>query len=121
MRESRTAIGNKPLPEAIFKNFTEVLSPYRRRNTQLLQLTFYLVASSIKSKSPLPRETPAELDTIDQRGRFFHDTLVISSNYARTEEGARLIRSGDFTRYFHYLVCITSLTEHLKASSSLYT
>ena len=45
-----------------------------------------------------------------------HDILVLSSRVAKTEEGARAIRSGDFTRYFHYVVGITSLNEHLHVS-----
>lgn len=43
-----------------------------------------------------------------------HDVLVLASRLARSPEGAKAIRSGDFTRYFHYIVGITSLNEHLK-------
>ena len=114
MRECRTAIGTKPLPDAVVHNFTRILVPYRRRNTQILQLAFFLIASSATAKTPLPRETPAELENAGQVANLMHDILVLASRHARTPEGVKTIRSGDFTRYFHYLVCITSLPEHLK-------
>lgn len=116
MRESRTAISSRPLPDFVIKNFIRILSPYRRRNQQVLQLGFYIIASSILAKSPLLREAPVELDSATHRGNFMHDILVLSSRVAKTEEGARAIRSGDFTRYFHYVVGITSLNEHLHVS-----
>lgn len=117
MRESRTAISTKPLHDSVLRNFTHHLTPYRRRNSQVIQLAFFLTASSILSKSPLPHETPAELATAAQTANLMHDILVLSSRHARTEEGAMTIRSGDFTRYFHYLVCMSSLMEHLKVRS----
>ena len=114
MRECRTAIGSHPLHLSVLNDFVRHLSPYRRRNTQILQLTFYLVASSVLSKSPLLRETPTELDSALRRSHFIHDILLLAARHARTEEGEQTVRSGDFTRYFHYLVVISSLLEHLK-------
>ena len=116
MRECRTAIGTKPLPDVVTQNFSRVLAPYRRRNTQILQLGFFLIASSMTAKTPLLRETPAELESAGQVANVMHDTLVLASRHARTAEGVKTIKSGDFTRYFHYLVCMTSLSEHLKVS-----
>ena len=114
MRESRVALAAQPLPDIVLTNFVRELWPYRRRNTQVLQLSFYLVASSILSKSPLLRENPAELDSGGQYANFMHDVLVLASRLAKTSDGASAIRSGDFTRYFHYIVGITSVHEHLK-------
>ncbi|TDL22448.1 hypothetical protein BD410DRAFT_748734 [Rickenella mellea] len=114
LRESRTAIGTKPLPDILLQNFTKKLAPYRRRNTQVIQLAFFLVASSILSKSALPKETPAELAQAGQTGQVMHDILILAAQHAQTEEGKETIRSGEFTRYFHYTLCITSILEHLK-------
>ena len=119
MRESRTAIGTRPLPDVVSVNFIRVLAPYRRRNTQILQLALFLIASSVTAKSPLPRETPAELENAGQTANLMHDILVLASRHARTQEGMDTIRSGDFTRYFHYLVCITSIAEHIKVCEPL--
>jgi len=113
MRECRTAIVSQPLPDAVLENFVQILSPYRRRNSQLLQLEFYLVASSVMSKAPLLRETPVELEGSAQVVNFMHDVLVLAARHARTEEGAKTIRSGAFTRYFHYIVGVTSLSGYL--------
>ncbi|KAL5492777.1 hypothetical protein ACEPAI_4224 [Sanghuangporus weigelae] len=115
MRESRIAISYEPLPDVVLRNYVQVLAPYRRRNSQILQLGYYLVASSILAKAPLLREIPAELESAGEAANFMHDMLVLAGRHARTPEGARTIRSGSFTRYFHYLVSITSLSEHLKA------
>ncbi|KAL5513531.1 hypothetical protein ACEPAH_3930 [Sanghuangporus vaninii] len=114
MREARIAISSEPLPDAVLRNYVQVLAPYRRRNSQILQLGYYLAASSILAKAPLLRETPAELESAGETANFMHDMLVLAGRHARTPEGARTIRSGSFTRYFHYLVSITSLSEHLK-------
>lgn len=116
MRECRTAIASQPLPDAVLENFVQVLSPYRRRNSQVLQLEFYLVASSMTGKSPLLREAPVELEGSAQVVNFMHDVLVLAARHARTEEGAKTIRSGAFTRYFHYIVGITSLGGYLLVS-----
>ena len=114
MRESRVALAAQPLPDIVLTNFVRELWPYRRRNTQVLQLSFYLVASSILSKSPLLRENPAEIESGGQYANFMHDVLVLASRLAKTSDGASAIRSVDFTRYFHYIVGITSVHEHLK-------
>ena len=42
-------------------SFAQHLSPYRQRNTQILQLLYYLIASSVLSKSPLLREMHVNL------------------------------------------------------------
>ncbi|TDL26998.1 hypothetical protein BD410DRAFT_783138 [Rickenella mellea] len=114
LRESRTAVGTKPIPDVLLNNFTKKLAPYRRRNTQVIQLAFFLVASSVLSKSALPKETPAELAQAGQVAHLMHDILVLASQYAQTEEGLETIRSGEFTRYFHFIMCISSILEHLK-------
>ena len=116
MREARIAISSEPLPDVVLRNYVQVLAPYRRRNTQILQLGYYLVASSILAKAPLLRETPAELESVGETANFMHDMLVLAGRHARTPEGARTIRSGSFTRYFHYLASITSLSEYVKVS-----
>ena len=116
LRECRTAIGTKPLPDFVVNGFTRVLVPYRRRYTQFLQLAFYLIASSVTAKSPLPREIPAELVGVGPISNAIHDMLVLASRHAKTADGANMIKSGDFTRYFHYFVCITALPEQWKVS-----
>lgn len=114
MRESRIALSSEPLPDSVLQNFVRVLAPYRRRNSQVLQLSYYLVASSVLAKAPLLRETPVELEAEAYTNNMMHDSLVLASRLAKSAEGAKTIRSGSFTRYFHYLVCITSLNGQLK-------
>ena len=116
MRESRTAIGINPIPDVIIREFVQKLSPYRKRNTQVNQLGFFIVASSVRAKSPLLRETPAELENAGHTVDFMHDMLFLASRHVRTEEVLQTIRSGSFMRYFHFLVGIGSLSEYLKVS-----
>ena len=86
MREARTAIGITPFPDEVITNFSVHLAPYRKRNGQYIQLSFYLVASSVLAKAPLPAEAPAELETGRQLANFTHDALVLAARHAKTEE-----------------------------------
>ena len=116
MRECRTAMSLQPLPDRVLTNFVSVLSPYRRRNSQILQLQFHLIASSVTSKAPLLREAPAELEGNGQLANLMHDILVLAARHARDEAGRKTVRSGAFTRYFHYIVGVTSLGSLLLVS-----
>ncbi|KAJ1303164.1 hypothetical protein OPQ81_011365 [Rhizoctonia solani] len=91
-REARAAIGTTPFNEYITEEFISVLSPYRRRFTRVIKTSFYLVASSLANKFPLPHDI--EGATTDWLADFLHDAL--------------------FSRYWYYLLTITTIGEQLR-------
>ncbi|CAE6445071.1 unnamed protein product [Rhizoctonia solani] len=111
-REARAAIGTTPFDEYITEEFISVLSPYRRRFTRTIKNSFYLVASSLANKFPLPHDVQGLL--ADWQADFIHDALVLSTRMARTETGANSVRSGEFSRYWYYLLTVSTIGEQLK-------
>jgi hypothetical protein len=133
LREGRAAIGNKPFDPYILENMVSVLSPYRRRATRINKTGFYLCAASLMSKSPLPHDSVLTQHVLNH---FVHDALLISTQLARTEEGAKAIQGGpyyflviqsflrvgvlltafteSFRRYWFYLVSVSGLQTQLK-------
>ncbi|KAG8699563.1 hypothetical protein FRC09_006546, partial [Ceratobasidium sp. 395] len=110
-REARAALGTEPFDEFIIEEFISVLSPYRRRFTRTIKTSFYLVASSLANKFPLPHDIQG---TVDMLPDFVHDALILSTRMARTEAGARSVRSGEFSRYWYYLLSVSTIGEQLK-------
>ncbi|CAE6534018.1 unnamed protein product [Rhizoctonia solani] len=110
-REARAALGTTPFDEFIVEEFISVLSPYRRRFTRTIKTSFYLVASSLANKFPLPHDIQG---VADWQADFIHDALVLSTRMARTETGANSVRSGDFSRYWYYLLTVMTIGEQLK-------
>ncbi|QRV92200.1 fusaric acid resistance-like protein [Ceratobasidium sp. AG-Ba] len=110
-REARAAIGTEPFDEFIIEEFISVLSPYRRRFTRTIKTSFYLVASSLANKFPLPHDIQG---TVDMLPDFVHDALVLSTRMARTEMGAGSVRGGEFSRYWYYLLSVSTIGEQLK-------
>ncbi|KAH7337158.1 hypothetical protein B0J17DRAFT_666475 [Rhizoctonia solani] len=110
-REARAAIGTTPFDEYIIEEFISVLSPYRRRFTRTIKTSFYLVASSLANKFPLPHDIQG---LADWQADFIHDALVLSTRMARTETGANSVRSGEFSRYWYYLLTVSTIGEQLK-------
>lgn len=39
---------------------------------------------------------------------FLHDALLLSYRFARTEHGRQAIKSGDFTRYWFFVLSVNS-------------
>ncbi|KAG8700245.1 hypothetical protein FRC09_006090 [Ceratobasidium sp. 395] len=130
-REARAALGTEPFDEFIIEEFISVLSPYRRRFTRTIKTSFYLVASSLANKvfSHVPRaliqprtdcyweQFPLPHDiqgTVDMLPDFVHDALILSTRMARTEAGAGSVRSGEFSRYWYYLLSVSTIGEQLK-------
>ncbi|KAG8699562.1 hypothetical protein FRC09_006545 [Ceratobasidium sp. 395] len=110
-REARAALGTEPFDEFIIEEFISVLSPYRRRFTRTIKTSFYLVASSLANKFPLPHDIQG---TVDMLPDFVHDALILSTRMARTEAGAGSVRSGEFSRYWYYLLSVSTIGEQLK-------
>ncbi|KAG8719517.1 hypothetical protein FRC08_002644 [Ceratobasidium sp. 394] len=110
-REARAALGTEPFNEFILEEFISVLSPYRRRFTRTIKTSFYLVASSLANKFPLPHDIQGTVDMVPD---FVHDALVLSTRMARTEAGAGSVRSGEFSRYWYYLLSVSTIGEQLK-------
>ncbi|KAG8869598.1 hypothetical protein FRC20_001182 [Serendipita sp. 405] len=111
LREGRAAIGAEPFDPYILEKMVAVLSPYRRRATRINKTGLYLCAMSLMSKSPLPHDS---VFTQHLLNHFVHDALLISSRLAKSEEGARAIRSDSFTRYWFYLISVSGLFTQLK-------
>ncbi|CAE6373431.1 unnamed protein product [Rhizoctonia solani] len=110
-REARAAIGTTPFDEYIIEEFISVLSPYRRRFTRTIKTSFYLVASSLANKFPLPHDIQG---VTDWQADFIHDALVLSTRMARSETGANRVRSEEFSRYWYYLLAVSTIGEQLK-------
>ncbi|KAL5632771.1 hypothetical protein ACGC1H_005649 [Rhizoctonia solani] len=110
-REARAALGTTPFDEYIVEEFISVLSPYRRRFTRTIKTSFYLVASSLANKFPLPHDIQG---VTDWQADFIHDALVLSTRMARTETGANSVRSDNFSRYWYYLLTVSTIGEQLK-------
>jgi len=103
--EARCAIGSEPLPPFISREFISILSPYRRQANVHLKASLYLCAASMASKLPLPLEIPKPGKLVSD---LVHDALLLSSRFAKTEEGKEAVRSGDFARYWFFLLVMTS-------------
>ncbi|GAB1520598.1 hypothetical protein RhiTH_003678 [Rhizoctonia solani] len=103
-REARAAIGTTPFDEYIIEEFISVLSPYRRRFTRTIKTSFYLVASSLANKAWVT----------DWQADFIHDALVLSTRMARSETGANSVKSEEFSRYWYYLLTVSTIGEQLK-------
>ncbi|CAE6533569.1 unnamed protein product [Rhizoctonia solani] len=110
-REARAALGTTPFDEYIVEEFISVLSPYRRRFTRTIKTSFYLVASSLANKFPLPHDIQG---VSDWQADFIHDALVLSTRMARTETGVNSVRSDNFSRYWYYLLTVSTIGEQLK-------
>ncbi|KZV97308.1 hypothetical protein EXIGLDRAFT_764598 [Exidia glandulosa HHB12029] len=113
LKEARSVIGVDVVPDIITREFSARLYAYRRRNIRLAKASLYTCASSLASKAPLPSETPAKLFLKGNMGDFLHDAMLISSHMSRTEEGKEAILNGELTRYWAYVMTITSLSEQL--------
>ncbi|KZT61392.1 hypothetical protein CALCODRAFT_447337 [Calocera cornea HHB12733] len=103
--EARSAIGSEPFPDFVSREFIAVLSPYRRQANVHVKASLYLAAASMASKIPLPLEIPRPGKLVSE---LVHDALVLSSRFAKTEEGRESVKSGGFARYWFFLLVMTS-------------
>ncbi|KZO91193.1 hypothetical protein CALVIDRAFT_542043 [Calocera viscosa TUFC12733] len=103
--EARSAIGSEPFPAFISREFISILSPYRRQANVHTKAALYLAAASMSSKIPLPLEIPKPGKLVSE---LVHDALVLSSRFAKTEEGRESVKSGEFARYWFFLLVMTS-------------
>ncbi|EJU01750.1 hypothetical protein DACRYDRAFT_116214 [Dacryopinax primogenitus] len=103
--EARSAIGTEPFPAFISREFISVLSPYRRQAYVHAKVSLYLAAASMASKMPLPLEVPKAGKLISE---MMHDALLLSSRFAKTDEGRETVKSGEFARYWFFLLVMTS-------------
>lgn len=110
LRESRTAVDGG-FTEDIQANFSRKLSPYRRQTKRFSRALFYLAATSILTKTPLPHELPSLLTT---SRAIQHDALVISRRLSKDEAGKEIIKSKSFLRYFFYLVSYSGVSYQLE-------
>ncbi|KAG8908778.1 hypothetical protein FRB99_003016 [Tulasnella sp. 403] len=112
LRESRDAIGSTRFTDSFLAEFVAPLSPYRRRSTRLTKTALSLGAASLASKQPLPSDVP-RIEWANMLPDFLHDALVLSHRFAQTPEGQDAVRKGEFTRYWFFVLAITSIYPQL--------
>ncbi|GAA5865438.1 hypothetical protein JCM8547_001244 [Rhodosporidiobolus lusitaniae] len=110
LRESRAALGEDGFTPQIRREFSDVLTPYRKQGKRIIRAHFYLNATSLSTKMPLP----AELPPVTTARAIQHDVLVLAARLQRSEEGRAIINDPVFLRYFFYLVSYSSVA-HLLA------
>lgn len=114
LREARTA-ALQGFSEDIQVNFTRKLSPYRRQTKRFSRALFYLIASSISTKTPLPHELPSLVTTARA---IQHDAVLLSKRLSKKQDGREIIKSDSFLRYFFYLVSYSSVSYILESMES---
>ncbi|KAF8305566.1 hypothetical protein DL93DRAFT_2089397 [Clavulina sp. PMI_390] len=111
--EARTALGTARFSRTMIEQFVTMMSPYRKRILKITQGRFVMVAASLASKTPLPHDSLHAIPE-DWLAAVTHDALVLSQEFAKTPEGRESIRNGEFTRFWFYLLSISSLNEQLE-------
>ncbi|MBW0465952.1 hypothetical protein O181_005667, partial [Austropuccinia psidii MF-1] len=114
-RDARIAIGTNPLPEVILKEFVEKLAPYRAQLLPKIKTSLYLCTSTLHSKFPLPEKLNSTTEEMKYATEIFHDALVLSSRLADSPEGLKLVKSPELTRYWLYLLSMTSVSYQLES------
>ncbi|KAG8934607.1 hypothetical protein FRC01_001708 [Tulasnella sp. 417] len=113
LRESRDAIGTATFDDEFLKGFVAPLSPYRRRSARMSKTCLALSAASLATKMPLSSDIPRhEWNTF--LPDFLHDALVLSHRFAKTPGGQKAVQCGEFTRYWFYVLNITSIYPQLR-------
>jgi hypothetical protein len=97
LREARTSVGLEGFNEDIQRNFTDVLAPYRRQARRFSRALFYLCATSIATKTPLPNELPSMVTVAKC---IEHDAQMLSKRLSRDREGRAVLQSDSFLRYW---------------------
>lgn len=112
LREARTAIGDDGFSDAIRDQIMAVLAPYRANARRYQRALFYLVSTSLATKSPLPHELPS---LVSASRNIQHDALVLSSRLAKTPEGMRVLGSSSFRRYWFYVTAYSGVAGTLES------
>ncbi|KAM0753235.1 hypothetical protein T439DRAFT_323872 [Meredithblackwellia eburnea MCA 4105] len=112
LREARTAFGTEGFSDDIRENFTNPLAPYRRQSRRFSRALFYLCATSIATKTPLPHELPSMSTTARM---IQHDAMVLSHRLTRNSAGLEILKSTSFVRYWFFLVSMGSVSYQLEA------
>ncbi|GAA5925622.1 hypothetical protein JCM10213_008838 [Rhodosporidiobolus nylandii] len=106
LRESRVALGEEGFNPSIRRHFSDVLVPYRKQGKRFSRALFFLTATSLSTKMPLPSDLPS-MSSVTRN--IQHDALVLTHRLARTDEGRELLHSQVFLRYWHFLVSFSSI------------
>ncbi|KAM0751307.1 hypothetical protein T439DRAFT_325453 [Meredithblackwellia eburnea MCA 4105] len=114
LREGRTAIG-RGFNQTVHHDFASTLYPYRLHSQRLSRTLFWLGTTSLKSKTPLPRDVPSSKSTW---ASFEHDALVLSRRLSLLPHGDEELRKPGFLRYWFYLVAIGSVSTELEQLES---
>lgn len=151
LREARTAVGRSGFNETVHHDFITTASsrsrvqlcdepliirtllqlyPYRLHSQRLARTLFYLGATSLQSKTPLPRDVPSSKTTWRN---FENDALVLSRrmrcviiHFVFTARRLTLAANSQlpgredelhdpgFLRYWFYLVSVASVSRELE-------
>ncbi|GAA5917094.1 hypothetical protein JCM6882_009495 [Rhodosporidiobolus microsporus] len=106
LREARTAIGPDGFSPEIRQHFSDILVPYRKQGRRVSRALFYLIATSISTKQPLPSELPSMVST---SRNIQHDAMILSRRLTQTEHGRSIVQSPVFLRYWFFLTAFSSI------------
>ncbi|KAK4052886.1 hypothetical protein OIO90_004162 [Microbotryomycetes sp. JL221] len=112
LREARVAMGTEGFGLEIRQHLASRLAPYRKQSKRFTRALFYLVSTSLATKSPLPHDLPTMLTAARN---IQHDALVLSRRLAETPQGLSLVKSTPFLRYFFYMVAYSGVSYNLEA------
>lgn len=112
MREARSSLaGNQGFNVLVHHEIISKLWPYRLHSQRLARTLFYLTATSIISKVPLPRDVPSSRSTW---ASFEHDALVLSRRLSLLPDGEAELRKNGFLRYWFYLTALRAVSSQLE-------
>ncbi|KAM0755341.1 hypothetical protein T439DRAFT_1000 [Meredithblackwellia eburnea MCA 4105] len=111
LREARAGVGSTGFSPSVHRDFVSPLYPYRLHSQRLSRTLFYLGATSLVSKTPLPRDVPSSKAT--WRG-FENDVLVLSRRMSLLPGREKELRYEGFLRYWFYLVAVGAVSRELE-------
>ncbi|KAL8287029.1 hypothetical protein RQP46_004035 [Phenoliferia psychrophenolica] len=111
LREARTAVGRGGFNASIHRDFITTLYPYRLHSQRLARTLFYLCATSLQSKTPLPRDVPSSKGTW---ASFENDALVLSRRMSQMPHREHELREPGFLRYWFYLCSVGAVSRELE-------
>ncbi|GAA6004360.1 hypothetical protein JCM10207_000685 [Rhodosporidiobolus poonsookiae] len=107
LRESRQAIGSDGFNPAIRREFADVLTPYRKHGKRVSRALFFLTATSLSTKQPLPADLPS---MVSVSRNIQSDAWLLSKRLSMTDAGRELLATDDFLRYWFYIVAYSSIS-----------
>jgi len=112
LKDARTAMRAQPFHPYLAQNFIWTLAPYRRQWNATVRMALYLSAAALSSQTPLPADMlKVPWKFVDD---MVQDSLSLSARMGKTEEGRAMLKTGDFARFWFFLLVISSATEQIQ-------